>query len=156
MSAPATNPPFNLCKKCIKEPSSVVVVVSSGNSITILVLITYKLYSITVEFKTGKRDIEASRTLFKQHYGRKSEKDSTSDGGKKENRVPSKLLTRVVEENVTSKLFQLGVIAFTDMSNGVIADPSADPSTVASSTIHAVAASYSYSGSSYDIGIHAF
>ncbi|KAK1591682.1 hypothetical protein Q3G72_011622 [Acer saccharum] len=92
-----------------------------------------------------------------QHYGWKSEKDSySSHGGQRENRVPSKLLTRVLEKIVTSKLLQLGVIAFTHMSNGVFADPSADTSTVASPAIHAVAASYRYSGSAYDPGIHAF
>ncbi|KAK3204618.1 hypothetical protein Dsin_018664 [Dipteronia sinensis] len=113
--------------------------------------------AVTIGVKMVTRYNQSSRSLFKQHYGRKSEKDSySSHGGQKENRVPSKLLTRVLEKIVTGKLLQLGVIAFTHMSNGVFADPSADTSTVASPAIHAVAASYMYSGSAYDPGIHAF
>ncbi|KAA8532191.1 hypothetical protein F0562_006667 [Nyssa sinensis] len=48
-----------------------------------------------------------------------------------------------------------GVVSIAGVSDGVIADPATDTSTIASPTIHVAAATHWHSSSAHDIGSHA-
>ncbi|CAK9168331.1 unnamed protein product, partial [Ilex paraguariensis] len=108
--------------------------------------------------------ILSSRSIAERHNGYKtkkafydySEKEFCSSIRRKEERLLSVSLTRARQKDVFGELFQLGVIVFTRLSHGIIADSPTDSPTIATPTLYAAAASHLHSSIANDLSFYAF